>query len=179
MIGIATVTRAGGVFLELKAGDPVFQGDVIETTADGRVSIRFIDDTVFDLSNSARMTLTEFPDGGTSRPALLDVARGDFAFIAGEMAKAGRLEIDTPVANIRGRTRVGGIGTLSLVSLFFAVMEKVQAAPPPNAAQTDDERIPVDYTSEPHGTFELVTKEVSPAALLRWRSWGDMGLPVQ
>ena len=74
------------------------------------------------------MALKEFPDDGTSRPALLDIARGDFAFVAGEMAKAGHIEIDTPFANIRGRWRAGGIGTLSLVSLFFAVMEKVQAA---------------------------------------------------
>ena len=72
------------------------------------------------------MALREFPDGGTLRPALFDIARGDFAFVAGDMAKAGRLEIDTPVANIRGRTRVGGIGTLSLISLFFAAMEDVR-----------------------------------------------------
>ena len=137
------------------------RGDVIETTADGQVSIRFNDGTVFNLSSSARMALKEFPDDGTSQPALFDVARGDFAFVAGKMAKAGRLEIDTPVASIRGRTQVGGIGTLSLISLFFAAMEKVQAAPS-NVAHTDDELIPIDYTSEPHGSFELVTKEATP-----------------
>ena len=92
---------------------------------------------------------------------MVDVARGDFAFIAGEMAKAGRLEIDTPVARIRGSTRVGGIGTLSLISLFFAAMEDVQAAPP-DAARTEDEIIPVDYSGEPHGSFELTTKESVP-----------------
>ena len=161
VIGTATVTRPGSICLELKVGDSVFQGDVIETTAGGQVSIRFIDGTVFNLSNSARMALKEFPDDGTSQPALFDVARGDFAFVAGKMAKAGRLEIDTPVASIRGRTQVGGIGTLSLISLFFAAMEKVQAAPS-NVAHTDDELIPIDYTSEPHGSFELVTKEATP-----------------
>ena len=139
VIGTATVMRSERIFL--KVGDPVFQGDIIETTADGLVCVRFIDGTTFNLSNSARMTLREFPDGGTLRPALFDIARGDFAFVAGDMAKAGRLEIDTPVANIRGRTRVGGIGTLSLISLFFAAMEDVEAAPP-DAARTDDETIP-------------------------------------
>ena len=166
MIGSATVTRLAGIFFQLKIGDPVFQGDLIETTAGGRVSIRFIDGTVFSLSNSARMALKEFPEDGTSRPALVDVARGDFAFIAGEMAKAGRMEIDTPVASIRGRSPIGGFGTLSLISLFFAAMEKVQAAPPPNAAQTDDEQLPFDYTSEPHGSFEVVTKEAVPRHFL-------------
>ena len=159
VIGTATVMRSERIFL--KVGDPVFQGDIIETTADGLVCVRFIDGTTFNLSNSARMTLREFPDGGTLRPALFDIARGDFAFVAGDMAKAGRLEIDTPVANIRGRTRVGGIGTLSLISLFFAAMEDVEAAPP-DAARTDDGTIAADYKDEPHGSFELTTKESTP-----------------
>src|SRR4029078_6399446 len=97
----------------------VFESDIIETTADGLVCIRFIDGTTFNLSNNARMALKEFPGRETARPALLDVARGDFAFIAGEMAEAGRLEIDTPVARIRGSARLGGIGTLVLVAWFF------------------------------------------------------------
>ena len=88
------------------------------------------------------MALREFPDGGTLRPALFDIARGDFAFVAGDMAKAGRLEIDTPFANIRGGTRVGGIGTLSLISLFFAAMEDVEGGAS-YAAGTDDETIPI------------------------------------
>ena len=161
MTGTATVTRPEQIFLQARAGDPVFESDIIETTADGLVCVRFIDGTTFNLSNNARMALKEFPGSETARPALLDVARGDFAFIAGEMAKAGRLEIDTPVARIRGSTRVGGIGTLSLISLFFAAMEDVQAAPP-DAARTEDETIPVDYSGEPHGSFELTTKESVP-----------------
>jgi hypothetical protein len=161
VIGGATVTRAGGTLLQLRVGDSIFRGDTIETSAGGQTCIRFIDGTAFNLSNSARLALQEFPAEGSSQPALLNVGRGDFAFIAGEMAKAGRLAIDTPVASIRGRTQFGGIGTLSLVSLFFAAMEKVQAAPS-NVAFTDDELIPIDYTSEPHGSFELVTKEAVP-----------------
>ena len=161
MIGTATVTRPEGILFQIKVGDPVFQGDVIETTADGWVSIRFYDGMVFNLSSSARMALKNFPDGGTSQPAVFDVARGDFIFSSGKMAKAGRLEINTPVASIRGRTQFGGIGTLSLISLFFAALEKVQASPS-NTTYTDDELLPLDYTSEPHGSFELVTKETVP-----------------
>ena len=56
---------------------------------------------------------------------------------------------------------MGGIGTLSLISLFFAAMEDVQAAPP-DAARTEDGIIPVDYSGEPHGSFELTTKESVP-----------------
>ena len=107
------------------------------------------------------MALKEFPANRNSHAALFDITRGDFSFTAGELAKAGHLEIATPFANIRGRSRVGGIGTLSLISLFFAAMEKVQAAPS-NVAHTDDELVPIDYTSEPHGSFEVVTKEATP-----------------
>ena len=95
MIGGATVTRAGGTVLQLRVSDPVFRGDTIATSAGGQACIRFIDGTAFNLSNSARLTLQEFPFAGGWQPALLDVARGDFAFIAGELAKAGRLAIDT------------------------------------------------------------------------------------
>ena len=60
MIGTATVTRPEGILFQIKVGDPVFQGDVIETTADGWVSIRFYDGMVFNLSSSARMALKNF-----------------------------------------------------------------------------------------------------------------------
>ena len=45
-IGYGTLRRAGGIAVQAKVGDPVCQGDVIETAADGRIGIRFIDGTV-------------------------------------------------------------------------------------------------------------------------------------
>src|SRR3978361_1389468 len=85
-IGSGTLTREGGIAVELKVGDPVCQGDVIETAADGRLGIRFIDGTAFDLSGGARMVLEEFvcDASGTSHSALFGVTRGAFAFIAGQ-----------------------------------------------------------------------------------------------
>ena len=154
--GSAIVVRASDSLVHLKVNDPVFRGDVIETSADGQVCIRFLDNTTFNLSNNARMVLKEFPGEGISGPALFDIGRGDFAFVSGEMAKAGRLEIETPFASIRGRMRVGGIGTLSLVSLLLTAMEQAEARPP--EPTFDDGRIPVDYAAEPHGTFILDTK---------------------
>ena len=161
LIGSAAVVRPSGI-AQLKVGDPVFRDDVVETTADGQVCIHFIDNTVVSLSNSARMALKEFPANGNSHAALFDITRGDFSFTVGELAKAGHLEIATPFANIRGRSRVGGIGTLSLISLFFAAMEKVQAAGPA-IGYLDDGVIIANYKDdEPHGSFELVTKEATP-----------------
>ena len=153
--GTCSLIRAGRVIVEIKIGDPVCRGDVVKTAADGRVGIRFIDGTAFSLSNNARMMLREFACGGDSPSALFDVTRGAFAFIAGEMAKAGHLGIDTPVASIRGRTRTGGVGTLTLSALIFAVMEEARAESPGDAF-LDDGTIPYN------GVFELVTKEPIP-----------------
>ena len=41
--GYGTVRRADGTAAQAMVGDPVCQGDVIETAADGRLGIRFID----------------------------------------------------------------------------------------------------------------------------------------
>ena len=43
------------------------------------------------------------------------------------MAKTGFLTIETPDASIRGRARSGGIGTLSLTALTFAILDEAQA----------------------------------------------------
>ncbi len=71
-IGSGTLTPSNGIAVQVKVGDAVCQGDVIETAADGRVGIRFIDGTAFNLSSSARMVLDEFvcDSNGTSHSAL-------------------------------------------------------------------------------------------------------------
>ena len=75
-IGCATLRRASGIAVQAMAGDPVCQGDVIETAADGRIGIRFIDGTVFNLSGGTRVVLDEFvcDAGGT---AAFGAVRGD------------------------------------------------------------------------------------------------------
>ena len=160
-IGCGTLRRAGSIAVQVMAGDPVCQGDVIETAADGRIGIRFIDGTVFNLSRSTRVMLNEFvcDPSGTSHSALFGVTRGTFAFIGGQVAKTGCLRVDTPVGSIRGRAHAGGIGTLSLIALTFAVMQEVQAADP-NVTFLDDGSIA--YKDLEHGVFELVTKEAIP-----------------
>ena len=130
VVGSCTLSRSGDRAVQIKPGDPVCEGDAIQTAAGGKVCIRFIDGTVFNLSDSARMVLREFAGDVASPSAQFDVSNGTFAFIAGEMAKTGRLNIDTPFASIRGRSRAGGIGTLSLASLLFAAIEEVHAKTP-------------------------------------------------
>ena len=162
LVGSASVSRPNGGVVRLKVGDHVSRDDVIETTADGQVCVCFIDNTIVSLSNNARMVLAQFPCDGNSHKALLEVTRGDFYFCGGSTARTGLLEIGTPFANIRGHHRAGGFATLSLVSLFLSLIDEVNASPPNAAAPDDDDQVPVDYKDQPHGSFELVTKEVTP-----------------
>ena len=87
-IGDGTLRRADGTAAQAIVGDPVCHGDVIETAADGRIGIRFIDGTVFNLSCSTCVVLNEFvcDSTGTSHSALFGVTKGAFAFIAGRLA---------------------------------------------------------------------------------------------
>ena len=138
---------------------------MIETAADGRIGIRFIDGTVFNLSCSTRVVLNEFvcDSTGTLHSALFGVTRGTFAFIAGQVARTGCLRIDTPFGSIRGRAHTGGIGMLSLTALTFSLMKEVQAADP-NVTFLDDDNI--TYKDLEHGAFELVTKEAVPRHII-------------
>ena len=126
VVGTCTLTRPDGAPFRIKPGDTICAGDIIETTAGGRVGIRFIDGTAFNLSDSARVVVKEFGGDDDAPCALFDISRGTFAFIAGEVAKLGGLRIQTPFASIRGRAQSGGIGMLSLASLFFAALENAQ-----------------------------------------------------
>ena len=172
-IGSGTLTRAGGIAVQAKVGDPVCQGDVIETAVDGRVGLRFIDGTRFKLSSSARMVLDEFVcDGnGTSHSSLFGVTRGTFAFIAGQVAKSGSLTVDTPVGSIRGRAHAGGFGMLSLAALIFSMMKEVQAAEFPNATFLDDDSI--GYKDLEHGTIRTRNQGGDPATHHCRGSWRD------
>ncbi len=93
---------------QTKIGDLVYQGDVVRTGADGRVSINFADGTSFNLSKNAQMTLDEFvyDPNGKSNSTLINLTKGTFTFVAGQVAKTGDMKIDTPVATmgIRGTT---------------------------------------------------------------------------
>ncbi|MGA8955018.1 MAG: VCBS domain-containing protein, partial [Pseudolabrys sp.] len=169
VVGSCTLSRSGDSAVQIKPGDPVCEGDTIETAAGGKVCIRFIDGTVFNLSDSARMVLREFASDVASPSAQFDVSNGTFAFIAGEMAKTGRLNIDTPFASIRGRSRAGGIGTLSLASLFFAAMEEVHAKTPAlsflddgviNFKESEDYKDAI--RDGKFGTVELTVKAAQP-----------------
>jgi hypothetical protein len=117
---------------ETKVGDLVYQGDVVRTGADGRVSISFTDGTSFNLSNNANMTLNEFvyDPNGKSNSTFFNLTKGTFTFVAGKIAKTGDMKIDTPLATmgIRGTTphiEISDDGTVKFSTLIEEGKSKV------------------------------------------------------
>ena len=157
-IGSVTIMRADGVLVRPSVGALVYQGHTIETGADGAVGITFIDGTVFNLSAASRLVLNEFSCERTGAPnsALFSLVQGAFSFVAGKIARAGGLNIDTPFATIRGTAQDRGIGILTLAALTFAAIEESQAASRHDAFLDDGA---ITYKDLPHGTFEIVTRD--------------------
>ena len=128
---------------ETKVGDLVYQGDVVRTGADGRVSINFTDGTSFNLTNNANMTLNEFvyDPNGKSNSTLFNLSKGTFTFVAGKIAKTGDMKIDTPVATmgIRGTTphvEISDDGTVKFSTLIEEGKSKVTKRAPGAATRT-------------------------------------------
>ena len=129
-----------------KVGDLVYQGDVVRTGADGRVSINFTDGTSFNLSNNANMALNEFvyDPNGKSNSTLFNLSKGTFTFVAGKIAKTGDMKIDTPVATmgIRGTTphvEISDDGTVKFSTLLEEGKSKVTKKLGEPAAQQPQE----------------------------------------
>jgi hypothetical protein len=139
--GSVTIERAGAVVVQAnlagqpgraKVGDLVYQGDVVQTGADGRLGINFTDDSSFNLSSNARMALNEFvyDPNGKSNSTIFNLARGTFTFVAGNVAKTGDMKVDTPVATmgIRGtmpRVEISDDGSVKFSTLIEEGKSKV------------------------------------------------------
>jgi VCBS repeat-containing protein len=122
--GLSTVQHIDGSQEELAVGVKIYQNDIISTTSQGKVSVTFSDGTIFSLAQSSRMvidTLIYDPDGGENAGSF-SLLSGGFVFIAGQVAKTGDMDVNTPTATmgIRGTTVqvdievVGGVATLNV-----------------------------------------------------------------
>ena len=111
--GKVQATRADGTQVLLKEGDPVYQGDVVETGEGAAIGIEFADETTFSLGDSGRMTLDEmiYDPGGDQNSMAVSLVQGTFSFISGQIAKSDTdaMQVSTPVATIgiRGTTVAG------------------------------------------------------------------------
>ncbi|WP_139837876.1 Ig-like domain-containing protein, partial [Roseovarius litorisediminis] len=106
--GTAYAQRTDGTRVQLDVGSQVYENDVVFTQSDSKVSVTFADGTIFSLASDSRMVLDElvYEVGGDQNKAVFDLIEGGFVFIAGEVAKTGDMDVNTPTATmgIRGTT---------------------------------------------------------------------------
>ncbi|MEM9724178.1 MAG: FecR family protein, partial [Pseudomonadota bacterium] len=115
--GQAFVERGqDGVLVELKAGDPIYEDDVLSTGDGASVGVAFKDGMSFSLGANARMVLDEFSYDAASNEGggLFSVLAGEFSFVSGAAAATAEdaLMIETPTMTIgvRGTKVVSQIG---------------------------------------------------------------------
>ena len=107
--GSAFVVR-GGMQMPARAGDAIFESDVLRTGADGRLGVTLKDDTRVSLGPASEVHVDKFvyaPSEGNLALAL-KVVRGVAAYVSGRIAKlspdAVRLETPAAIVGVRGTT---------------------------------------------------------------------------
>jgi hypothetical protein len=117
LAGTASVTRNNQSAVPLKLKDDIYLNDVLQTSASSTLGVTFNDETTFNLTANASITVDDYiyQDGGKQNSALFDVTKGTVAFVASAVAKTGNMKITTPTATlgIRGTTglvEVNGAG---------------------------------------------------------------------
>ena len=104
----ATVQHANGVVDNLKNGDLLLKGDVVMTGDGEGCTLSLIDGTALNMGSNGRMVLAEltYDSQSTSNSALINLVKGSFVFVAGQVAHTGDMRVTTPVATmgIRGTT---------------------------------------------------------------------------
>jgi len=122
--GEVFITRTDGTKIKAVEGTDIFQGDAVETDADGSIGIVFADNSTFSLAESGSMVIDEmvYDPGSQEGNSVFNVAQGVFSFVSGEIAKSDidAMTIKTPTATvgIRGTAGGGKIGKTDTFSLF-------------------------------------------------------------
>lgn len=125
--GVVHVRHADGTRETLEVGEAIYQGDLIETAADGKVGVTFADQSSFSLGPKGRMVMDELVFDADAHVGMstVSVVKGAYSFVSGQIAKAGpnAMTIKTPVMTIgvRGTSGAGvsgGEGEGNLFSLL-------------------------------------------------------------
>ncbi|HEY9079783.1 DUF4114 domain-containing protein [Magnetovibrio sp.] len=128
LVGTVTAVRADGTRVELQAGDPVYQGDILETGPDGAIGVILADETTFSMAEDGRMVLDEMVyDPGTQEGSVsMSVMQGVFTFVSGQVAKTDpdAMTLHTPVATIGIRGTQVGLDLSDGQNLDIVLMEE-------------------------------------------------------
>lgn len=105
--GAASIVRAGQS-LAAAPGAMVFEGDVLRTAADGRLSVMLKDESRLALGPDSELALTQFAYAPSEQQLGLGVrlARGVLSYVSGLIARLApesvRLQTPTSIIGVRG-----------------------------------------------------------------------------
>ena len=118
--GAASVQRSDGVTEPLGVGSKIFLNDVLQTGDGGKLSVTFVDGTIFTLAPGSRMVIDSliYNPAGQGNSATFNLVQGGFVFIAGKVAETGGMDVTTPSATmgIRGTTVLVDVQTADGIS---------------------------------------------------------------
>jgi hypothetical protein len=109
---------------QAKVGDFVYLGDIIQTGPDGKLGVAFADGSSFSVSPNARMEVNEFvyDPRGHSNSSLMNLTKGTFTFIAGEVAHTGSMKVNTPIGTMGIRGTAPRVEILNDGSVKFSTL---------------------------------------------------------
>ena len=105
--GQVTVVR-DGANLPAKAGDLLYEKDVVRTGGDGAIGITFTDNTAMSTGPNSEVSLDQyqFDSSNFHGSMLADMRKGTLAMVSGDIARSspGAMRIKTPTAmlGVRG-----------------------------------------------------------------------------
>lgn len=128
LTGKVTATRADGSTEDISLGDPVYQGDVLETAKGAAVGLVFQDESVFSLGEIGIVALDEMiydPVDATGF-SVFSLAQGSFTFVSGQIAKVNPegMVLKTPSAMIGIRGTAAGLTVDSKGRTTVALLEE-------------------------------------------------------
>jgi hypothetical protein len=109
---------------QVKIGDFIYRGDMVQTGSDGKLGIGFSDGSSFSVSENARMEVNEFifDPNGHSNSSLTTLLKGTFTFIAGDVAHTGNMKVNTPVGTMGIRGTAPRVEILNDGSVKFSTL---------------------------------------------------------
>lgn len=126
--GDATVTRTDGTTVRIVTGTVIYQGDIVETDAEGAVNITFVDESSFSVSENARLAIDSyvFDPSSQSGETNFSMLRGVFIYTSGLIGREDPddVQIDTPKGSIgiRGTIIAGNVETGEITVVEGAIV---------------------------------------------------------
>ncbi|MEK7246672.1 MAG: FecR domain-containing protein, partial [Pseudomonadota bacterium] len=126
--GVVFAIRPDGSRVQLQVGSQVFQGDVLESGAEGAIGVILADQTTFSMGENGKMVLDEmiYDPAAQTGSVSMSVVQGVFTFVSGQVAKTDpdAMSLKTPFATIGIRGTQVGIDLTEGKPMSVVLMEE-------------------------------------------------------